>query len=193
MAKLDKKTLSRNALLLKEVESAALKLAEEKLEIEKDSFVQEFSLHPVTLELEAGEASRNTSGTLGGYGNLFSFIGFKSGDQPTSIVKQMIGRIRLYGKKTVKTKDQVVSFPVIIPSFSDFESKTPMPWATSRSWLSGIERGISGFGYFISRKLSGRSLGGIQTDDKIRPGSFRNVSYFSKMYNSFMRRLRTDN
>jgi hypothetical protein len=82
-----------------------------------------------------------------------------------------------------------VIFRVLVPSIDEFENKTPMPWAKGRSWLFGIERGISGFGYFISRALSGRSEGGVQADNAIRSGSFRNTSYFSKMYNGFIKRL----
>ena len=36
--------------------------------------VDEFVNHPVTKEIEGGVTASNQSGTLGGYGNLFSFI-----------------------------------------------------------------------------------------------------------------------
>ena len=83
----------------------------------------------------------------------------------------------------------LLSFNIKAPKISDFENKTPIPWSTGRSWLTGIERGISGLGYFISRAGSGRSEGGQQIDNKIRQVSFRNTSYFSKIYSDFFKRL----
>ena len=38
--------------------------------------LNEFETHPVTREIEGGPDATNTSGTLGGSGNLFSFLGF---------------------------------------------------------------------------------------------------------------------
>ena len=38
--------------------------------------MKEFDRHPITRELQQGPSSTNLSGTLGGTGNLFSFIGF---------------------------------------------------------------------------------------------------------------------
>jgi hypothetical protein len=64
-----------------------------------------------------------------------------------------------------------------------------MPWARGRSWLLGIERGISGFSFFVSKALSGRSGGGVQSSEKVSSGTFRNTSYFSRMYSAFFRRV----
>jgi hypothetical protein len=191
MATLDKKTLRLNIGNLSEIKSAALEIAESKLEDERKQFLNEFESHSVTEEIDAGESSENTSGTLGGYGNLFSFIGFNSGSKPTEVVKNLISKIRIIGSgKSEKGKPygQVI-FKVLVPSMDEFENKTPMPWAAGRSWLTGIERGISGLGYFISRSNSGRSGGGVQSDNKIRSGTFKNTSYFSRMYNNFLKRL----
>ena len=44
-------------------------------DIEKQArkeFLKEFDDHPITNEIEAGPDSSNSSGTLNGYGNLFS-------------------------------------------------------------------------------------------------------------------------
>ena len=83
----------------------------------------------------------------------------------------------------------LIKFNAFSPKKSDFEDSTPIPWAAGRSWLSGIERGISGLGYFISRGGIGRSEGGEQADNKIRQASFSNTSYFSKMYSDFFKKL----
>jgi hypothetical protein len=191
MAKLDQRALRLNIGNLSEIKSAALEIAESKLQDEVKEFLNEFESHKVTKEIEDGESAQNISGTLSGYGNLFSFIGFSNGSKPTEVVKDLIKKIRIAGSGRAqmgKAYGEVI-FRVLVPSIDEFENKTPMPWAKGRSWLFGIERGISGFGYFISRALSGRSEGGVQADNAIRSGSFRNTSYFSKMYNGFIKRL----
>jgi len=191
MATLDKKTLRLNIGNLSEIKSAALEIAESKLEDERKQFLNEFESHSVTEEMDAGESSENTSGTLGGYGNIFSFIGFNGGSKPTEIVKNLINKIRMVGSgksERGKPYGQIV-FKVFVPSMDEFENKTPIPWAAGRSWLTGIEKGISGLGYFISRSNSGRSGGGVQSDNKVRSAVFKNTSYFSRMYNNFLKRL----
>jgi len=191
MATLNVKKLRMNVGSFAPIKSAALELAESKLQSDRNFLLGEFNNHPVTKEIEAGPNSQNSSMTLGGYGNLFSFIGFESGQNPTFVIKQMINKIRLIKKSYSKPSrsGSEISFNVVTPQLQDFEKNTPMPWSPGRSWLSGIEKGISGFGYYISRKLSGRSEGGLQANNKLRGGSFRNVSYFSKMYSNFLQRL----
>jgi len=191
MAELDYKQLNLNIRNFKVIKTAALEIAESKLSDSKKNFLQDFSSHEVTVEIEAGENSENSSGTLGGYGNLFSFIGFPSGSKPTEVVKNLINKIRLIRKSYVKPERSgvLIKFNIFSPKKTEFEDSTPIPWATGRSWLSGIERGISGLGYFISRGGIGRSEGGEQADDKIRQASFRNTSYFSKMYSDFFKKL----
>jgi hypothetical protein len=194
MAELDYKQLNLNIRNFKVIKTAALEIAESKLSDSKNNLLQDFSSHPVTVEIEAGENSQNSSGTLGGYGNLFSFIGFISGSKPTEVVKNLINKIRLIRKSYVKPEKNgvLIKFNVFSPKKSDFEDATPIPWAAGRSWLSGIERGISGLGYFVSRGGIGRSEGGEQADNKIRSSSFKNVSYFSKMYSDFFKKLISD-
>lgn len=191
MAQIDYKQLNLNVGNFKVIKTAALEIAESKLLDSKNDLLKDFSSHPVTAEIEAGENSENSSGTLGGYGNLFSFIGFISGSKPTEVVKNLINKIRLIRKSYVKSERNgvLITFNVFSPKKSDFEDATPIPWSAGRSWLSGIERGISGLGYFISRGGIGRSEGGEQADSKIRSSSFKNVSYFSKMYSDFFKKL----
>jgi len=191
MAKLDQKTLRLNIGNLSEIKSAALEIAESKLDDETKRFLNEFESHPVTREIEEGESGENISGTLGGYGNLFSFIGFENGAKPVEAVKNLIEKIRIIGSgkgEKGKKYGQVI-FKVYVPSVEEFENNTPMPWAKGRSWLTGIEKGISGLGYFISKANFGRSRGGVQSNDAVRSGGFRNVSYFSGIYKKFIRRL----
>ena len=43
------------------------------VENNKKLALQELENHPVTQEIMSGPGARNSSGTLGGYGNLFSY------------------------------------------------------------------------------------------------------------------------
>lgn len=192
MASLDYKSLNVNVGNLKVVRDSALEIAESKLSSAKNDFLKNFEEHVVTKEIEEGIDAQNSSGTLGGYGNLFSFIGFESGDKPTDIVKNLINKIKIIKKSYTKvvSNGTLISFSVSIPRFSDFEKSTPIPWATGRSWLIGIEKGISGLAYFLSRGGSGRSEGGIEASNKIRSISYSPTEYFSKMYGNFIKRIK---
>jgi hypothetical protein len=193
MASLDYKALNINVGKFKVVRDSALELAESKVDSAKKGFLETFEQDEITKEIEGGESASNSSGTLGGYGNLFSFIGFDSGDKPTEVVKNLIKKIRLIKKsyRKVVSDGAIISFSVFMPSISDFEKSTPIPWATGRSWLLGIERGISGLGYFLSQSGLGRSGGGAQSENKIRSGSFTATKYFSSMYNDFIKKIKS--
>ena len=61
-----------------------------EFEREKAKLITEFARHPVTVEIEGGVGAANTSNTLGGRGNLFSFIGFESSDKPTAAIYEKL-------------------------------------------------------------------------------------------------------
>ena len=50
-------------------------------------------------------------------------------------------------------KNIKISFPVSGPTLNEIESVTPMPFEGGRSWTTGIEKGISGFSYYIFKKF----------------------------------------
>jgi hypothetical protein len=193
MATLSTSILNMNIGNLKVIKSAALELAESKLSSAKQEFLSDFENHAATKEIEGGKTSGNLSGTLNGYGNLFTFIGFESGSNPTEIVKKLIKKIRLINRSYKKNKSDgsLISFNVVVPSISEFEKSTPIPWASGRSWLIGIERGISGLGFFVFKKGIGRSGGGAESENKIREGRYSPVSYFTKMYNNFIKKIKS--
>ena len=56
----------------------------------KNEMIAEFLNHPVSLEIKGGISARNISGTLQGITNLFSFIGFDSGDDPINSIVQVL-------------------------------------------------------------------------------------------------------
>ncbi len=149
----------------------------------------EFSSSAITKEVEQGPSGANLSGLLGGYGNLFTFIGFKVEATPTEIVKQMWKSVRFKNLSniTYKGKRAIYSYKVSIPSPEDFKSSTPLPWAAQRSWLESISTGLSNFGNYLSKLGKGRSTGGIQKKEKIRGGNMKTDPYFKAIYNRFSR------
>ena len=73
----------------KQYQQEVTALVEEAFEQKKQEMMQEFSSHPVTIEL-SDENSSNISSTLGGYGNLFGFIGFSKGSDPIGPVEDRL-------------------------------------------------------------------------------------------------------
>jgi hypothetical protein len=194
MPSIDIQNLRSNILKNSKLKLLATNLAESKIENEKSVFLENFNSHPVTLEIESGESASNISGTLGGYGNLFSFIGFLSGSDPIRPIRELIKKTKLIRSsvklKIDKSNFSAFSFSIFVPKKSDFEQLSKMPWATGRSWLFDIERGISGFGSYLNQTfLGGRSGKGLQLNKKIRSYSFKNTSYFGRMYSNFLKKI----
>lgn len=169
-------------------------VAQDILQEKKEELLSEFDNHVVTKEIEGGIGASNASKTLrGADGNLFSFIGFESGSNPTEEVREIIKNDIKVGRGiNLKQKGNGLEFitPLIIPSESEIESRTPLPFEETKSWLFGIEDGISGLGSFIAKIGKGRSLGGVQSPREIRTSDFKPVSYFRSMLNKFKRKLK---
>ena len=153
--------------------------------------ISEFENHPVTIEIKQGPSAKNTSGTLNGYGNLFSYIGFEDGDDPISPV------IELLDKTTVQFSRLGNDGPIwniFMPAKQDVWDVTPMPWAAGRSWAKGIESGISGLGYYLYTQKknleNSRSGTAVQVDSNIRPGlRFSNVKYISELLKKYEKKF----
>jgi len=189
--KINKKELLNAIYNSDAVKSAAMQIVKESVEKEKQQLIKEFSEHPVTRELEAGENSDNSSGTLGGYGNLFSFIGFRNGENPTEKVKDILNKISV--QKRVQTGNNGFIFTVNIPSKDELIAATKMPWEGGRSWLFGIEQGISGLGAYLYGKFeNSRSSTGIQTRKNYSNRVYRATKYFSSIFNNFKNKLTTN-
>jgi hypothetical protein len=157
----------------------------------KKEMVEEFRNHPVTVEIKNGPDAENTSGTLNGYGNLFSFIGFDEGDNPTDNIEGLLNLSRI--EYSQETKEGFL-MKIYLPSKQEIFSETPMPWAKGRSWAEGIEKGISGFGrYLNSDRLNSRSGTGIEVDSVIRKGKFNNTTYISALLNKYTKRFQEIN
>ena len=182
------------------VRDIAIDGANKALDRAKNIAIKEFNNHPVTRELRAGPDGQNVSNTLGGRGNLFSFIGFMSNDDPTRIVEKAILDSRLNRTPSIrrvgKSATFTVTFVATVPSKKELESITPMPFEKGRSWLTGIERGISGLSYYIYNKVKGikgsRSGKAIQSKHPYMSGlRYKPTSYISPILNNLRKRLIT--
>lgn len=184
----NKKRIQKEIFNNRAVKKMVRDIVQKEVEKEKALFRQDFESHPVTQELDGGENASNVSGTLGGYGNLFSFLGFNQGANPTTPVKLLIQKIRL--DSNIQATANGFRVRVNIPSKDDFGAVSRLPFEGGRSWLLDIERGISGLGaYLYGRFVGSRSGTGIQSKYNYTNKRFRNVTYFSGMYTKFLKRL----
>ena len=167
-------------------------IAERQLKKEKERLLGDFESHAVTREIMSGPNSENLSGTLAGYGNLFSFIGFSQGSNPVSPVRRMLSQMtKIRDIRKAAGNNPKINIKIQIPSIEDFREVAPMPWEPGRSWVEGIERGISGFSYYInSSRPSSRSGKGIQTDKRIRVMAYKNIKYMSEIIRKFTKNLK---
>jgi hypothetical protein len=150
----------------------------------KEQMIREFLSLPITEEIMAGPDASNTSGTLSGKGNLFGFIGFEQSDKPIEPIIDLLESSTIVIREGA---DHLVT--ITIPSAASIFSVTPMPWASGRSWAKGIESGISGLGFYISKNGLGRSTAGIQTQKKIGSGSFKRTQYISTFIQKYIKQF----
>ena len=162
-------------------------------------FLVELENHEVSKEISAGPEANNTTGSLGGVGNLFAFIGFKAGEKPIEYLKSFFLKKSGVTKVTLQsaTRGRFI-VDTNIPSKEEIFEKTSFHWELGRSWLDGIEKGISGLGQFkfgLDRleKYRSRSKEGLQlkptSEVKLRAGKYKPRPYFSVLYNKYLKRL----
>jgi|TARA_B100001094_G_C18190096_1_gene806563 hypothetical protein len=155
--------------------------------------MKEFDAHPVTREIKEGAGASNISGTLGGYGNLFTYIGFSDSDNPIEIVRALLSNSLNVKMLPPRGKQMIQEAIISLPTKAEIEASTPLPWAAGRSWAKGIEEGISGLGQYLNKQSGdhGRSGGGVQSDEKIRSSGFRSVDYLSGILGNLSKNIQT--
>lgn len=167
----------------------------------------EFARHPVTKEIQGGIGADNESGTLigdfredpekgDGKPNLFSFIGFDAGDDPTEEIAKRLDPNHPDGPKVVykgREKDHLTYyFEIRAPDEEAIQNATPLPWAPGISWSKRIEQGLPGVGQFLNTLLrkGSHSGGGIQIDENLRKNkggaTFRPVRYLTQIFKNFL-------
>lgn len=154
----------------------------------KRAMIKDFLDHPVTREINAGPSSGNISRTLGGYGNLFSFIGFDASDDPIAPIVDLLNRSHIkISRATIRGQ---ISISIEIPSPQQIFKVTPLPWAPGISWAQRIEVGLSGLGKYIKKdSVPSRSGTGVQTRNQIRGGGFSNTKYISTFLNLWKKKF----
>ena len=170
----------------------AAKVAQQKM-------LEYYDSHPITRELKAGASGslENISGTIGGNGNLYSFIGFVKGTDPTVplriILEQPLEITFLGALKRGKAASDF-RFRIGVPSLSfdakalidKIERATPIPWSQGESWVSGLKEGISGINHYLYVETgASRSGRGIQIKGEVAK-SFNRTDYVGEIFNSFL-------
>lgn len=185
-----------NAILAKMLKSEGIQkqayaLVADKVAEEKRVLIDSFLDSDVTKEIQAGPDVAPSKILPYGYGNLFSFLGFEEGSDPIAPVVDELNKISVTQKPIVTSRTW--QFKIRVPSEDDIEHASPMHWETGRSWIDAITRGLSGFSHYLHSltKRRGRSSGGIQTEEPIRPGGeyFGGTSYLIGMLGKFKRKL----
>lgn len=163
-------------------------LVVKKIEKMKKEMIKDFLNLPITREILGGPSGTNVSGTLGGYGNLFSFIGFSSGDNPIDPIVKLLDQ-STYRFSNLSTRGKM-KLTITTPSAQDIFAVTPLPWAPGMSWAKRIESGLSGLGQYLNTASDkSRSGAGVQADNQIRNGRFKNSPYISSFINRWNKKF----
>jgi len=166
------------------------------IEKAQQDLIKDFYNHSITREIKSGPTASNSSGTLGGYGNLFSFIGFERGANPIQVIESILReRINVQVRAAGSGKFRITISNQ--PDAKDIFQSTPLPWAEGGgSWVEGMEKGISNLGSYLYKRngLRGYSKGsfnrtgtGIQLAKELRASSFRTQPYITKLINDFLK------
>lgn len=188
-AKINKNILNKELLnaTKKSLEKQAFNYASEILKERKEEYLNSIADHPVSQEISAGPDGPNITNTLNGEGNLYSFIGFNNSEKP---IEDLLYLIESNTKiKQIDNRGEEFKFQVYTPTLDEIKLKTPMPFENGSSWVRGIEKGISGFSYYIYGLLFQRSRSGtgLQAKNKIRRGNYKPVKYFTILYEKFLK------
>ena len=171
--------------------AALRRVIEPKLEERRRELVAQFESHPITVELKSGPRASNISGTLGGYGNLFSFIGFSGGDEPTEVIRKIfMAKIAFKVRRQNNKGRYKVTF--FIPNIEEIYDLTPIPWLTGKSWVKSMETGLTNLGQFLYSSSgfgASKSGTGIQVKNRSSGVTFSSTPYISKLIKDFKARL----
>ena len=189
-----KQLLKKNYTNSKVLQNLAYGAAKKKAEGLQNAALKEFDEHQVTKELEKGTSGMNSS-LLGGRGNFFGFLGFHQGDQPVQIIRNILEdhiKVRNTKGKLKKVSDTsfMWEFDIDIPSKTEIYAVTPMTWS-SKSWVKGVERGITNYTKTIFRD-SDRSRSGIALQSKQNIGfiTFRPTPYITTLLDKLRKQLK---
>jgi len=204
--------LVEEAVAAQSTQKEIQKIVQTDFRKKKEELLNNFLNHEVSQEISNPKLG-NITGTLGGYGDLFGFIGFFKEKDPIQgaydVLKKSIALKEITIKKDYprdikgrftsgrQTKNVKVIFS--IASLDDFDdtSADVVREESTRNWVKGIEKGISAFNRYANypRGVSGRGVqvsGPIKNPSVERPqlSSYRPVPYVSAMMKEFINKIR---
>jgi hypothetical protein len=184
------KIVREQAAATQTVKLEAQKVATVMFRRAKNAMLREFETHNITQELRSGNRAVNISNTLGGYGNLFSFLGFENGDDPTTDLEILLRGVEI--RPTV-FRNNIYYFSVNLPTRSEIEEITEMPWERGNSWAYGVEKGISNLSYYVYKRWNaGRSQTGFMIPKlayEYSEEQFQPQPYISQILSNFRDRI----
>mgnify|MGYP003633427087 CR=1 FL=1 len=193
VVKINKRLLMKELMVKNSKAMANLVKANLKPVVEKSAkkLRSSYEKHPVTREIKRGPLATNTSGTLGGYGNLFSFIGFDSSEDPTSVISEILNKEIKVTARRIGTAGKF-KINIFAPTEEDIYQQTPIPWLSQSSWVEGIEKGIRGLGYYLFKSEGtpfSASGTGLQSKNRISGVSFETTPYLHSLLVKFRKDL----
>lgn len=157
------------------------------------ALMKDFFSHKITQELKAGNSASNISDTLNGEGNLFSFLGFFAGQDPTLELEELFSRINL-GSPLVR-RNSIIFNIENLPQRKDIIGATRMNWGSGASWAFAVETGSfngdAALSHFIFKTWnSGRSKAGFQVKDySYSEDQFSPKPYITEILDNFQERI----
>ena len=180
-----KKALQMQVLDDKKLQKKFEQEAFKKFNAAKVIMLRELDNHPITKDLQgSGDSGLVPRGTL------FGFLGFIEGEDPIRPLKDLLDKKCTMSFLKNETHSTTKIYTAQIPTKEELYEATPLPWASGRSWLKGIEQGLSGMGNYIDSESDySRSGEGIQTENANLGGRLRNMPYISTILERFKKRL----
>ena len=165
-----------------------------KSEIAKkqDTLIKNFYTHKVSMEIQEGPRANNSSGTLGGYGNLYSFLGFRRGDNPLMVIEEIFAKKIRYKVRGRNNRGQFL-ITIYVPTKKEVWEETPMPWASGMSWSKSIEKGVNNAAAYLFNPegyKNSRSGSGLQANQRVSGVTFKKTSYITRLLADFRNDLR---
>lgn len=176
-----------------EVKDKAKSIANSFFNKAHSKLLYDFSTHDVTMEIKAGNMAANITNTLNGDGNLFTFLGFLDGTDPTLELEESLKNISL--RQTIIRNNSVYFRIDNIPNKAEIKSVTKMTWGGGTSWAYAVENGDfngdAALSHFIFKSWDkARSREGFQIKGyEYREDEFKSVPYITKIMEKFYNRI----
>lgn len=186
-----------------EIFKKARPLIERKFNKSKEELLEEFDKHTVTQDLEGGPSGDSELVTTIGGGNLYSLLGFRSGQNPISNLRKILNstiKLDFTGIRKTKIKNGIeIQVPVLLPTMDQLNQRVAsinkLPW-TSRGWIYLVENGIPWFAHYLFRQrgfkqsYSGKAIEVKGTISEGRDSTFSGIPYISELFNDFKKNIK---